>query len=134
MKVFLGGTCNGSRWRDELVQGLQMDWFNPVVEDWTPQCQAEEIHQREECDFCLYVVTPRMTGFYSIAELVEDSIRRPAKMLLCMLTEDGGEVFSGVQRQSLQAVAEMVQRNTGRPAFSDLASLRSWLNQQVAAG
>lgn len=133
MKIFLGGTCHGSHWRDELVQGLQMDWFNPVVETWTPERQAEEIRQREDCDFCLYVITPKMTGFYSIAELVEDSIRRPGKMLYCVLAEDDGETFSDFQLQSLQAVAQMVQRNTGRPTFTGLASLRDWLNQQAAA-
>lgn len=58
MKVFLGGTCNESTWRDQLISMLKIDFFNPVVEDWTPECQEEEIKQRNECDFCLYVITP----------------------------------------------------------------------------
>ena len=37
----------------------------------------EEIKQRAECDFCLYVITPKMTGVYSIAEVVDDSNKRP---------------------------------------------------------
>jgi len=64
-KVFLGGTCNKSDWRDKLIPLLDIKFFNPVVEDWTPECQDEEIRQREECDFCLYVITPKMTGVYS---------------------------------------------------------------------
>ena len=36
-RIFLGGTCNGTTWRDELIKGLTVDYFNPVVEDWTEE-------------------------------------------------------------------------------------------------
>ena len=59
-KVFLGGTCNESTWREELIPLLKTDYFNPVVEDWTPECQAEEERQKnEECNYQLYVITPK---------------------------------------------------------------------------
>jgi len=32
-KVFLGGTCNESTWRDELIPMLEIDYFNPVVDE-----------------------------------------------------------------------------------------------------
>jgi hypothetical protein len=32
-KVFLGGTCAETTWRDDLIPKLQIDYFNPVVED-----------------------------------------------------------------------------------------------------
>ena len=67
MKIFLGGTCNGSNWRDELIPKLQCDYFNPVVKDWTPACQEEERRQRQGCDVVLYVITPLMEGVYAIA-------------------------------------------------------------------
>ena len=38
MKVFLGGTCNNSKWRDKLIPMLNIDYFNPVVDDWTEEC------------------------------------------------------------------------------------------------
>ena len=41
MKIFLGGTCNESTWRDELIPNLTIDYFNPVVKDWTPDCMKE---------------------------------------------------------------------------------------------
>lgn len=31
MKVFLGGTCNNSTWREELKPLLKIDYFDPVV-------------------------------------------------------------------------------------------------------
>lgn len=39
----LGGTCNESQWREELIPMLSIDYFNPVVPDWTQECMAEEI-------------------------------------------------------------------------------------------
>ena len=87
-KVFLGGTCNESTWRDKLIKMLEIDYFNPVVDDWTEECYQEELRQREICDYCLYVITPRMKGVYSIAEVVDDSNKRPEKTIFCLLDYD----------------------------------------------
>lgn len=73
-RIFLGGTCAGSTWRDELIEGLKKykcEWFNPVVKDWTPECQAiEEDEKNNKCNVHLYVITPEMQGVYSIAEII----------------------------------------------------------------
>ena len=87
-KVFLGGTCNNTIWREKLIPILKIDYFNPVVDDWTLECQKEEIKQRNKCDFCLYVITPSMKGVYSIAEVVDDSNKRPSKTILCILENE----------------------------------------------
>uniref|UniRef100_A0A6M3M4N1 Putative nucleoside deoxyribosyltransferase n=1 Tax=viral metagenome TaxID=1070528 RepID=A0A6M3M4N1_9ZZZZ len=120
-RVFLGGTCNESKWRKHLIPMLEeagIDYFNPVVDDWTPECMAEEIKQRKECDYVLYVITPRMTGVYSIAEVVDDSNKHPEKTLLFILdndTDDGGKmkIFDKGQMKSLDAVAKLVYNNKG---------------------
>jgi hypothetical protein len=111
MKVFLGGTCNGSKWREKLIEMLEIDYFNPVVEEWTEECMKEEIKQREICDYCLYVITPLMTGVYSIAEVIDDSNKRNDKTLFCFLEEDGGKRFTESQIKSLNQVGKMVERN-----------------------
>ena len=87
-KVFLGGTCNESTWRNDLIKLLKIDYFNPVVDDWNEEAYQEELRQREICDFCLYVITPKMTGVYSIAEVVDDSNKRPEKTIFCYLIID----------------------------------------------
>ena len=72
-KVFLGGTCNESTWRNELIPLLEnagVEYFNPVVDNWTPECQEEEYHQKEICDLHLYLITKKMKGVFSIAEAV----------------------------------------------------------------
>lgn len=126
-KVFLGGTCNESTWRDELVPLLKIDHFNPVVDDWTPDCMAEEIRQRELCDYCLYVITPAMTGVYSIAEVVDDSNKRPSQIIFCIWDVDG---FDKGQLRSLIAVGAMVERNGGQ-YFTTLSSVAHYLNNEA---
>lgn len=127
MKVFLGGTCNESKWRDDLIPQLSIDYFNPVVDDWTPDCMEEELKQREECDFCLYVITPKMSGVYSIAEAVDDSNKRPSKTLFCFLSEDG-DLFSKGQVKSLEQVSKMIAKNGGI-TFKNLSSIAKFLNR-----
>lgn len=74
---FLGGTCAETTWRDELMPLLDargIDYFNPVVEDWTPECQAiEEEEKNSKCNVHLYVITPEMQGVYSVAEIVHSA-------------------------------------------------------------
>jgi len=121
-KVFLGGTCNESTWRNRMMIYLHeegVDYFNPVVPDWTEACMEQEIQERETCDFVLYTITPRMTGVYSIAEVVDDSNKRPDKTILVLLRDDGDRRFSSAQWKSLGAVARMVTRNGGN-AFDSL--------------
>jgi len=118
MKVFLGGTCNESEWRSQISPMLKIDYFDPVVDDWTPDCMAEEIRQRESCDFCLYTITPKMTGTYAIAEVVDDSNKRPEKTILILLLSDGDDEFSDAQWKSLAAVARMVKKNGGQVFYS----------------
>jgi hypothetical protein len=127
MKVFLGGTCNGSTWREQLTPLLTVDSFNPVVANWTPECQAEELRQREICDICLYTLTPKMTGVYSVAEAVDDSNKRPEKTVLLILGQDEDAVFTPHQAKSLQATANLVVSNGGR-AFTDLGAAAAYIN------
>ena len=126
-KVFLGGTCNGSLWRNDLIKMLKIDYFNPVVEDWTPECMEEEIKQRETCDYCLYVITPKMIGVYSVAEVVDDSNKRPNKTILCILQKDDGTEFNKVQIESLTQVEKMVAKN-GANVFLTLEEVANFLN------
>ena len=127
MKVFLGGTCNESKWREELIKMLNIDYFNPVVDDWTEECMKEEIRQREVCDYCLYVITPLMTGVYSIAEVIDDSNKRPNKTIFCFLNKDGDKNFTKGQIKSLKQVGRMVEDNAAI-WLKDLEEIATYLN------
>ena len=81
--VFLGGTCADSEWREELIPMLITDYFHPIVEVWDDAAQQRELDARENSEFCLYVLSPRLEGFYSVAEVVDDSNKRPDKTIFC---------------------------------------------------
>ena len=127
IKVFLGGTCNNSTWRNKLIEILNIEYFNPVVKNWTPECMKEEIEQRNICDLCLYVITPKMTGVYSIAEVVDDSNKKSNKTLFCILYEDGEDKFTSSQWKSLVQVSEMVSKN-GVHIFNNIEDIAKFLN------
>jgi len=107
MKVFLGGTCNGSKWRDEMM--IYLDEYK----DWKPSDMKREIEERKNCDYCIYTITPEMTGVYSIAEVVDDSNKKPSQTIFILLLEYGGKSFNDEQTKSLEQVGNMVQENGG---------------------
>jgi len=84
-KVFLGGTCGTSIWRKNLIPQLNINHCNPIVEDWTKCTYEQELKERQLCDYCLYVITAEMEGFYAIAEVVDGSHKRPKKTIFCYL-------------------------------------------------
>jgi len=130
MRVFLGGTCNESTWRNKMMLHLHqegIEYFNPVVDDWTDDCMEKEIQERKSCDFVLYTITPKMTGVYSIAEVVDDSNKRPDRTILVLLIGDGKERFTAGQWKSLGAVGRMVKLNGGQ-VFDNLKTVATYLS------
>ena len=115
-KIFLGGTCNGSTWREEIIPELKKDFFNPVVEDWTPECQQiEEIEKRDKCNIHLYVITAKMTGVFSIAEAIESTMTEGIMTFLQICPAS----FDEFQLRSLKAVGQMVEKHGGIVFVSD---------------
>ena len=113
-KVFLGGTCNESTWRNELIPLLEkegIEYFNPVVEDWTPECQQEEYRQKEICDVHLYLITNKMKGVFSIAEAVASCQFKDKEVLFAFADFDGE--FDTAEKKSLDAVGHLIARLGG---------------------
>lgn len=113
MKVYLGGTVNGSSWRNYVISNINIEYFNPVVDDWNEEAHERELYERRHCHFSLYVITPKLTGFYSLAEVTDDAIKRPDRTLYCYLKEDGGDEFTEDQLLSLDQIGKRVERNGG---------------------
>lgn len=109
-KIFLGGTCNNSTWRSQIEKIVQVAMFNPVVDDWTEECQAIEMDEKEnKCDIHLYVITSQMIGVFSIAEVI-DSVHNKTKKTLLHVIPDG---FDKGQLKSLKAVVNLVKLRGG---------------------
>lgn len=112
IRVFMGGTCAGYKWRDDLVKLVYGNarMFNPIVKNWNETHRLHEVEQRQKADVALYVLTPDMAGVYSVAEVVDDSNKRPTKTVLCILDRKG---FDRKTNHSLQAVCNLVLENGG---------------------
>ena len=110
-KIFLGGTCNESTWRDELIKELKdVKSFNPVVEDWTEESQKIEQDEKDNiCNIHLYVITKEMTGVFSIAEAI-DSVHNKSKVTILHVIPEG---FSESQLRSFKAVVNLVKIRGG---------------------
>lgn len=118
--VFLGGTCNESRWREDLIElyglytqsdDIRLNFYNPVVPDWTPECMINENYQKANCDIQLYCITPKMTGVFSIAEIVDASNKCPERLVVILMTKDGLDRFNEGQWKSLLAMKAMIEDN-----------------------
>ena len=107
-----------------------LDYFEPVVDDWDAEAQENELRKRETCDFFLYTITAKKTGDYSIAEVVDDSNKRPDKTFMVLLKEDDGWVILADQWTSLGAVAGLVRRN-GAQVFYNLKSAAVAMGRQA---
>lgn len=126
MKVFLGGTCSGYKWRNDLIPMLKCDYYNPIVKNWGEEDRLREVAERENDDIILYVITSGLKGVYSIAEVVDDSNKRPHKVVFCVLDE-------GINKQmlhSLKAVENLVYAN-GVYVCHSLKEVADYINSKV---
>lgn len=126
MKVFLGGTCSGYKWRNDLIPLLRCEYYNPIVKNWSEADRLREVHEREVDDYVLYVITSGMKGVYSIAEIIDDSNKRPEKTLVCVL-------FDNIEKQmahSLSATLNLAKSN-GAKVFESLNQVADFLNLQT---
>lgn len=124
MKAFLGGTCSGYKWRDDLIPLLKCNYYNPIVKNWSEEDRLREVHEREIADFVVYVITSGLKGVYSIAEIIDDSNKRPEKTIVCILKDGFDEQMS----RSLDAVLKLAESN-GVKVCNSLEDIANTLNK-----
>lgn len=134
INVFMGGTCEGYDWRKDLedyfnVRPGRIRLFNPVVDEWNDEAKENELRERENCDFCLYTITPHMRGVYSIAEAIDDSNKRPNKTIFCYIQPNGSK-FDDKMLHSITEVGNMVERNGGK-VFTNIPVLIEFLENMI---
>ena len=128
--LFLGGTCNGSTWRDELIPMLdssKISAFNPVVEHWDEKAQKEEDFHKQNDDIILYTLTPEMKGVYGVFELGMDCCKRKENVMCCILDERNGITFEKHMQKNMLKIKKDLIKN-GTPVFDNLESLAYYLN------
>lgn len=73
-KVTIGlfGTCGGSRWRDDFIKSytaVGIQYYNPQVENWTPECAEEEAEHLANDEIILFPVTSETYASGSLSEV-----------------------------------------------------------------
>ena len=121
--VFLGGTWNNTTWRNEFINLMKevnpkIRLFNPIVENWTQDCIDLENFVKAHAVYHIYVITPKMTGSYSIAEMIDSVHDKSKKVYIHIMDHDiddnGEEVkWDPSVRNSLTAVSNMVVSHGG---------------------
>lgn len=134
MKIFLGGTSSkdwSMDWRPEFIKTLNddLDYFNPIVKDWNEAAKQNEILQRKVCDTLLYVITPCMTGVYSIAEITEDCITKTGKVVIVVLSDYKDKQFDEHQTSSIESCMSLWKKYTEH-VYTDLSSVAQMLNER----
>ena len=125
-RVFLGGTCGKSNWRFDLEKYSDIEYFNPVVDDWTQECQEIEIDEKEnKCNIHLYVITSEMEGFFSIAEAI-DSVHNKSVTTIFHVMPEG---FTEKQLCSFKAIVELIISRGGYASInSNLSTVSKLIN------
>lgn len=129
MKVFLGGTCSGWKWRDELQPLLKCNYYNPIVRNWSEKDRIREVQERENADYVLYGITNGIKGVYSIAEVVDDSNKRPEKTLFLNLYKEDDRAHTKQMAHSLKAVENLLKEN-GVKCFTSIKEVADYLNRR----
>lgn len=134
-KIFLGGSVIGTNplygWRGKLIPMLQIDYFNPIVKIWDNKAIEEEYRQKNDiCDLGLFVITPDIEGYFSIAEAVDFSNKKPDGAIFCVINEtfEDNKKFDLNQIKSLNNVGKLVQKNGGK-YFKSLEEIVHYINK-----
>ena len=116
--IFLGGTCNGSSWRQAFIAAWKrsedpitksVKLFDPVVDDWDEESRKREDEVKSKATLNLFVITKEMVGAYSLVEAVECS--RNSKTFLAIY--DNGKFFTDAKMRSFHAIGDIIEKNGG---------------------
>jgi hypothetical protein len=96
--IGLFGTCGGSTWREDFIKqyydaslGRIINYYNPVVTDWNPECAKEEASHLANDSIILFPVLDETYAFGSLTEIgfsVLQALRLDDRRDLVVLIED----------------------------------------------
>ena len=116
--IFLGGTCKETDWRSDFInQWKKLDhpkqkgWelFNPIVDDWTPECVKKENQIKSIAMVNLFVITPEMAGPYSCLEAMYCTDNYKSKTVFVIYDANGGFKSNPGLLKSLNECANLLK-------------------------
>ena len=99
VKVFLGGSCNPTTWRQDIaipaLEAAGITYYNPQVEDWTPELVEVEACAKRDATMLLFVIDAKTRAVASMNEVVEEICRGREVALVVQEMEEGNELAEG---------------------------------------
>ena len=132
-RAALFGTCAGSGWRERLIPLLKCAHFNPVVDDWNAEAQAQEELVKRTASAMVFVITPMQKGFYSFVEITDLAIKDPKRLYLCFLDNDAGHTWDKAMASSIDAIKSYLTKTCGMTIYESLEKLAEAVNGEVQA-
>jgi hypothetical protein len=125
-RVFIGGTCGGSTWRNSLISTLEnygIDYFNPATDDCTEESYQQEAYERSHDMVVVYVLSNDMEGIYTIGEIIDDCHECPNNLIVCNLWQDNRK--QQFMNQNIARFQQMVEDHNVQTCTSiqDLADM-----------
>lgn len=128
--VGLFGTVN-SDWRERIIPMLKTNYFNPIVDDWTPEAQAQEELIKQTASGILFVISPKQKGFFSFVELTEFALQSPDRMFVCILDNDDNVSWDADAKKSIDAVRKFLTDKTDVTVYTTLEDVANAINTKV---
>jgi hypothetical protein len=86
--------------------------YNPVIPDWSEKDRKKEDDIKNNALINLFVITPDMRGYYSIAEAIDCSHKPGCKSILIVYDKhDNG--FDKMEKHSFDHIGELIKSNGG---------------------
>ena len=123
--TFLGGTCDSSTWRKDLIARLHDNvlYFDPQVPDCTPEDAAREDACKPVARFNVFVITGDALGTYSGWEIHEEACRAPKKLIFATIGNLPEKQFKGINKIKKELV------KMGATVCESLEEIAQILNQ-----
>ena len=124
--VYLAGTCNNSKWREELIQkfNAEVSYINPQTTNWNHDVEMKMRKEKQKCKYILYVITSEMKGVLAIANLVDLANKCPERLLFCYIKEG----FDDKQIASLEEVKFLLKEHNVK-IFDNLDEVAEFINK-----
>jgi len=119
--VFLGGSCGGTRWRDDLAIPILLkhgvSYYNPQLDSWDTHYIPIEATVKRSCRLLLFVIT---ADTHAITSMIEAAyfIGQSCNVVLCIQEIKPGTSIYGQQISE----CAMNDYNRARAYLSDLAN------------
>lgn len=125
--------CDFTYYLDELAGFTQPEnaylhdlHYHYIIAD-KPALKEKILPLRETSDFVVYGITNDIQGVYSIAEVADDSNKRPEKTLFLNLYDINADNASKEMHKSLQAVENLLKENDVK-VFNSIEDIAEFLN------